>query len=332
VEPFKRITTDLDFAGTGRQVSCLRIVQPMNESAWHTVEIPAAVIGNGRGPTILLTGGVHGDEFEGQVALLKLIRGLSPDRVSGRLIVLPALNHPAAEAGQRLSPIDGRDLNRAFPGAPDGTITAALADYVETVLLPQADAILDIHSGGRSMLFLNCLWMNFVADRDLMARSLAAARAFGAPITLVTAPLGCGAMSDSAERLGKMYLSTEVGGGAAVSPAAMRVVEEGLERLLAHFGLLPPAEPAPAGRFMQVPDNAFYLSAPSPGLLEPLFEIGQEIAAGQAFGRIHAVDRPLAAPIAIEARQGGTLVGRRALGPVRQGDGVAVIAVDLDIA
>lgn len=240
--PFQRITTDLDFAGVGCQVSCLRVVQPRNDSAWHAVEVPAAVIGNGEGPTVLLTGGVHGDEFEGPIVLLKLLRRLRPERLRGRLILLPALNRPALDAGTRLSPLDDRDLNRAFPGDAGGTITSAIANFVETMLLPRVELVLDIHSGGRSMMFLPCLWMNHVADAGLMARSLAAARAFGAPVTLVTSPLAGGAMSDSAERLGKIYLSTEVAGAAAVSRDAVRLVEDGIDRLLVHLGLLAKAD------------------------------------------------------------------------------------------
>ncbi|MHA1153185.1 MAG: N-alpha-acetyl diaminobutyric acid deacetylase DoeB, partial [Alphaproteobacteria bacterium] len=100
--------------------------------------IPVAVIKNGEGPTALLTGANHGDEYEGPVALLDLARNLDPGELRGRVIVVPMMNYPAFRAGRRTSPIDQGNLNRAFPGRPDGTVTEKIADYFQRRLLPLA--------------------------------------------------------------------------------------------------------------------------------------------------------------------------------------------------
>jgi predicted deacylase len=93
-------------------------------------------------------GGNHGDEYEGPVALLNLARELEPESVSGRIVIIPALNYPAVEAGTRLSPIDGRNMNRTFPGRWDGSVTEMIAHFVQNEILPGVDAVIDMHSGG----------------------------------------------------------------------------------------------------------------------------------------------------------------------------------------
>lgn len=328
-----RFTDDLDLESDGRRLHALRIAHPLNDSPFHSVVVPIAVIRNGPGPTALLVGGVHGDEFEGPVALRNLLRRLEPERIAGRVIVIPTLNPPASAAGTRLSPLDGRDLNRSFPGDPDGSPTAVIAHYVESALLPSVDLVLDLHSGGRSMRFLPCLWFSAVADRALMARSMEAAAAFGPPIALVADELGAGALSGSAERHGAVYLSSEVAGAAGVDPQALRIVEAGIGRLLAHLGiLLASPGPRPAGgeptRFMHMPTPDHFLTAPEPGLLEPLRELGDTVAPGDTIARLHRLDRPMDEPMDLTCRVGGLLVGRRILATTRPSDLVAVIASD----
>ena len=145
-------TIDLDAQGV--QHGHLRLPYSRDDSAWGSVMIPICVIRNGDGPTALLTGGNHGDEYEGPLALFELARTLDPKDVSGTVIIVPAMNYPAFRAGTRTSPIDKGNMNRAFPGRPDGTVTEKIADYFQRHLLPMADIVLDFHSGGRTLDFL----------------------------------------------------------------------------------------------------------------------------------------------------------------------------------
>ena len=104
------------------------------------------------GPTVILEGGNHGDEYEGPIVLGELIRTLDPGAVSGRLIFIPAINLPAVIAARRTSPIDDLNFNRAFPGDPLGSPTQQIVAYVNDVLFPMSDAFLDLHSGGSSLM------------------------------------------------------------------------------------------------------------------------------------------------------------------------------------
>src|SRR6516164_6179488 len=126
-----RLTAEIDFNRNGKQHGFIRLPYSVHRSAYGWIPIPVACIKNDAGPRILLMAGNHGDEYEGQVALGKLIRDLEPDEVSGRIIILPSANFPAAMAGMRTSPLDGGNLNRSFPGDPYGGPTEQIADYIE---------------------------------------------------------------------------------------------------------------------------------------------------------------------------------------------------------
>ncbi len=130
------ITPTVDFDREGVQHGFLRLPYSRDDSAWGSVMIPIAVIRNGAGPTAFLTGGNHGDEYEGPMALFDLARTLDPADVTGTVIIVPAMNYPAFRAGTRTSPIDKGNMNRSFPGRPDGTVTEKIADYFQRELLP----------------------------------------------------------------------------------------------------------------------------------------------------------------------------------------------------
>ena len=120
----------VDFDADGVQHGYLKIPYSGDDSAWGAVMIPVTVIKNGNGPTALLTGGNHGDEYEGPIALWDLTKGLSNEQIQGRVIIIPAMNYPAFRAGKRTSPLDGGNMNRAFPGNAEGSITEIIADYL----------------------------------------------------------------------------------------------------------------------------------------------------------------------------------------------------------
>src|SRR6476646_5897966 len=100
-----RLSPEIDLDGDGKQTGFLRLPHSVHRSAYGWIPIPIAAIAHGEGPTILLMAGNHGDEYEGQVALGRLIRALDPAEVQGRIIILPSANFPAAMAGTRTSPL-----------------------------------------------------------------------------------------------------------------------------------------------------------------------------------------------------------------------------------
>ena len=175
------ITASVEFDKDGVQHGHLKLPVSTDDAAWGAVMIPICVVKRGDGPTALLTGANHGDEYEGPIALMDLARSLDPAAVSGRVILVPAMNQPAFAAGRRTSPLDGGNMNRVFPGRADGTATEKVADYFQTALLPLADVVVDIHSGGKTLEFLPFAAAHELDDADQQARCVAAMRAFNAP-------------------------------------------------------------------------------------------------------------------------------------------------------
>ena len=234
-----RIFTDVDYEKDGKQVGWLYLPYSVTRSAYGNIAIPVAVVKNGAGPSVLLMAGNHGDEYEGQVGLCKLIRALEPKDVRGRVIAVPGINLPAALAGARVSPIDNVNFNRAFPGDPNGTPTYAIAHYVDTVLFPMVSLFLDLHSGGSSLDYIPFVSMRTSGDAALDARAMAALKAFGAPVSMVWAhTLDSGFAQTAALRRGLVSLGGEFGGGGSVSLDGVRIVERGLRRFLVHAGCM----------------------------------------------------------------------------------------------
>ena len=106
------------------------------------------LVGNQPGKTLVVTAGVHGDEYVGIQAVRELLRQLSPGELSGQVIFVPVVNAGGFFAGTYRVPEDGENLNRCFPGVKGETYTWNMASVLEAALYPQADFLLDLHGGG----------------------------------------------------------------------------------------------------------------------------------------------------------------------------------------
>jgi predicted deacylase len=259
---------------------------------------------------------------------MKLVRELDPAQVQGRLIIIPMLNRPAAAAGTRLSPIDGRNMNRAFPGQRLDTITGMIAHYVSQVLLPLADLVVDIHSGGRTLQFLPSVNMHDLANQEQMNAMLKAATTWGAPYCFIYADVaGEGLYPTYAESLGKVTLGTELGSAPQFSAAMVRIAEQGLKNVLRLYQILPgqPIAPATPPQLVAAPDRDDYVMAPVSGIFEPFLEMGDAVQAGQKLGQIHSTELPFADPAPVIAKTSGLLFGRAGFPLTQQGACVATI-------
>lgn len=169
--------------------------------------------GGGEGPCLLLNCGTHGDEPEGHSALLDLVDRVDPGALRGTVIGITALNYPAYEHRKRGNPLDDwyYDLNRIFPGSPDGSITQRIAHRVCADILPQADLVLDLHSGGANI---------YVGARLIVPddgeQHLRLAQAMGPDWPLLAkgagARAGIASFTNIAAELGKPCVTIELGG------------------------------------------------------------------------------------------------------------------------
>jgi predicted deacylase len=323
-----RVRADVDFDKAGKQSGYIRVPRPHTHSGLGVCGIPVVVVRNGTGPTFLLTGGTHGDEYDSQIALMELARELDPARVQGRIIIIPCLDLPAVEAGQRLCPIDNRDLNRVFPGNRNGTFTEMLADYVTRVLLPITDYNMDLHTGGNFHTTALNTCSHFVDDAKQMRANIEIGLAWGAPYHAVLRESDhTNSFMTIADRLGVPALSSELGGLARISADAQLVIRRGLRNMLRLHGAIEGAleKPEMPTRLMGVTDpggdhhRAAWWAVPRLPCRRRLGEGGREA------GLIYDFRDPLRPPTRVSYKASGCLWAMHSGPRVEQFDVLAVV-------
>jgi uncharacterized protein len=328
-----RLSADIDLLADGKATGFVRVPHSVHRSAYGWIPIPIVRIKNGDGPSVLMQAGTHGDEWEGQIGLGNLLRALEPKDIKGRLVILPSANFPAAMAGQRTSPIDEGNLNRLYPGDAEGTITQQIAYWIEHALLPGFDYSFDFHSGGSSLTYIPSALAPRHEDPARMQKVVAMLKAFGAPVSYIAAaPQGGGRTFTSASaRQGVVSMGTELGGGGLVTPASLKVAEDGMRRVLAHIGLLQgPVPAASPTRLTEIGGDDYYVYASDGGLFEPLVDLGAEVKAGQPAARIHFHHTPWREPDRLTFKRDGLVLCKRVPARCERGDCLFHLATDID--
>lgn len=321
------ISTDIDFEKDGIQHGFLKLPYSSNQSAWGAIMIPITLFKRGNGPTALFTGANHGDEYEGPTALFDLAKRDSIDDINGRVIIVPAMNYPAFLSGDRVSPIDGINLNRTFPGKADGTVTQIIADYFSRTLVPMADLVLDIHSGGKTLDCLPFAASHVLDDKQQEAKCEAAARAFGAPYLLKMLELDAGGMYDTqVEDMGKTFITTELGGGGSSTPNTVAIAKRGINNLLIHAGIMQGSVETVSSTELDMPDGRSFICCEHRGLVEPCVGLGDKIKAGDCVALIHTIDRTGIAPQAYYAKRDGMVIIKHHPSIINIGDTLLVVA------
>ena len=309
----------------------LRLPYSRDDSAWGSIMIPITVVRNGEGPTALLTGANHGDEYEGPVALQELTVTLQPADITGSVIIVPAFNYPAYRAGTRTSPIDKGNLNRSFPGAADGTVTQKIADYFQNVLLPQTDIVLDFHSGGKTLDFIPFAAAHVMDNTLQQAACYDAMQAFNAPYSVMLLEIDNVGMYDTAvEDMGKTFVSTELGGGGSASAKSIAIAKKGVRNVLIHAGILQGEMQIDPTVNIDMPDGDCFVFAEHEGLFEPMLDLGEDVTKGDVIARVWPVDRTGVPPLEYKAKTSGLIISRHFPGLIKSGDCMAVVGHRVD--
>jgi predicted deacylase len=323
-----KISAEIDFELDGKQTGFLRVPHSVHRSAYGFLAIPIVSLRNGTGPRVLLMAGTHGDEYEGQVALTKLARELTAEMIKGQIIIIPMLNFPAAQAGTRTSPVDDGNLNRVYPGDPDGTPTWMIAHYVESVLMRRVEYSVDLHSGGSSLSYIPGAQARLSDDPAMMKQVLGLVRAFGAPNTYLIKTANEGGSLAAAARAGIIGLLAELGGAGMLTRETMAITERGVRNLLRHLGVLPGEIDRHPTRLLTVDRASHYAYAYEAGLFEPHRELGETVAPGDLAGLVQFPDTPWREPAPVHFTGAGLVVCKRVPARVERGDCVYHLASD----
>ena len=250
--------------------------------AGHQVETPVFVInGTHAGPTLGVTAGIHGAEYASIAAALQLGQSLESEGLRGRVIVVPVANVPAFRMRSiYVCPLDGQNLNRMFPGNPDGTASEQLADWLFHNVIKQADYYVDLHGGDLIEALIPCTIYHRSGNKVIDQKSLELAKVFG--IQYIVRSETKGSTYSAAAQAHIPAILTEAGGQGIWPPEAVAVHTDGLNRLMRHLGMLkgPPPEPVPT----QILARFIWLRSEHEGYYYPKVGVGDVVHKGQDIG------------------------------------------------
>lgn len=285
-------------------------------------------VGPAPGPYLLVTGGVHGDEFEPMAAVRRLIakfRETPPAR--GTITLVPVVNEPAFRRGSRVAD-DGLDLARTCPGGADGSVTERIAHEL-SALIRAADSYIDLHTGGTRLRVLPLVGYTLHPDPAVLDRQRRMARAFGLPIIWGTDPNLDGRSLSVARDANVPAIYAEYQGGGGCDPAGVDAYVAGCLGVMADLGVIDPGDrpevcphvvedPRPGSGHMQANHPA-----PGEGFFEPAVALGQPVQEGDLLGTVtdvlgHRVE-------SIQARSAGIVLVLHTFARVEAGTGLAVV-------
>jgi uncharacterized protein len=248
--------------------------------------------GDQDGPRLTVLAGVHGCEYAPMAAVRQWTQELAArGGLRGRVTAVPVLNLSSFRSRTPfVTPDDGKNLNRCFPGDPAGTFSERLADAVFRELITGSDAVIDVHAGDM-VEALEPFALYDTGPAEDRARDLATAYGLGYVIRQEPGPdraVG-GTSSAAAAGLGIPAIIAEAGGCGLVEPAAVAKHVRGLNGILAQLGMAG-ADAAAAGPAPAYLRRFLWLRCADAGFWEPAVSVGETVAAGQLLGRVSTLD------------------------------------------
>jgi predicted deacylase len=282
-----------------------------------------AVRGRQPGRAIAIIAALHGGEYPGILGALRLGRLLNPERVHGSLLILPIVNLPAfRERTAFVTPQDGKNPNRIFPGKATGTFSEVLAFRLLHDIVAPADALIDLHS--RDVFETLSPYAGYHTSDDATQDNLARAmtEAFGLPDALLyPMPTNPGGLTANATLLGVASIFVEVGGNALASDDETLIVYQGLINSLRALGVLEGLRTPATTRWLQ---PGATITAPADGLWRPAMESRQSVSADTPLGTLlDLLGNELAT---ISTPESGVILSYLSALAARQGDVLAYLA------
>lgn len=285
----------------------------------HTPIYLTAVVFHGKkpGPTVFVSGAIHGDEIIGVEIIRQLMANRALAKLSGTVIFVPVVNAYGFVVHSRYLP-DRRDLNRSFPGSAKGPLASQLADHFMRRIVARCDFGIDLHSGA-----IHRSNLPQIRAELSNAKVLEAAQVFGAPIIL-DAKLRDGSLREAAQEGGCNVLLYEAGEALRFDERGIRFGVRGVLNVLRHLGMLPPAKSSEKRAEPIRALKSAWVRAPIGGILRTRLKLGQHVAPGALIG---SIGDPVGEVLEqVYAANGGIVIGRVTMPIVHRGDALFHIA------
>jgi predicted deacylase len=292
--------------------------------------IPVAVVHGSRpGPVLALVAGSHGTEYASIIALERLITSLDPREIAGTVIIVPLVNVPSfTRIVPHLNPVDGKNMNRMYPGRSDGTQTDRASLAITRLVIEPSDHVIDFHGGDLDENLRPYAYWNKTGQAAQDDASRALVLAFGLDHIVISAdrprdPAASRFLENTATTRGKPSITVEAGRSGPVDPEDVEVLVNGTLGAMRHLKMLP-GTPAPVEHPVWI-DHLADVAAAQAGIFYPLVKPGAYAEAGMKLGYItDYVGRTVAD---IRAKEGGVVLYVRAVPSIGKGDTVASIGV-----
>lgn len=331
------VSSSIDFDKRGKQSGYLQAGDSTNNSGWAMFNLPIHSINSGAGPKVLIIGGNHGDEYEGQFAIANLIRELGANDISGELIAIPSVSFLASFASTRLW-ADETNFNRIFPGDENGRIPQKIAHYLATELIPRVDVVIDIHSGGRGHHFLESATATWSADKSYRSDLLKNLNGWNTRYSLIF-PSHPGTNEQSllpghVASLGKSLFTGEFGGSGITTATSNRITRAALISALKSVSLLKPDFQSKgydhqieisSREFIDMRSSDTYHWAEEEGIYQNKKRLGERVEKGEVIGAIHFPESADRKPHLVIAAKSGTVGVIRGYPRVKRGDCLTLI-------
>ena len=256
------------------------------ELANGDIRLPATVLhGHGTGKTMLITAGVHAGEYVGIQAAIELSQKLKIEKVNGTIIIIKVMNRPAFEARNGSMGLDdGKNLNREFPGNPDGTEMERLAWAISQELQPAADYYIDLHSGDDYEKLIPYVYYAGAAAGEVVSLSRQMAEQVDVPY-MVKSNVASGGSYNYAASQGIPSILIERGGMGDWTYEEVRSTRRDVRNILCHLGIYQGLKDFRTYYPLDVADVR-YQDAEENGLWYPFKKVGDMIQEGDILGEV----------------------------------------------
>jgi predicted deacylase len=242
-DPRPTFTVGTATAARGQKATGVIAVPPGSDAGTN---IPVAVVhGAKQGPVLALVAGAHGTEYASIVALEKMIAVLDPSQITGTVIIVPLVNVPSFEQKiAHVNPVDGKSMNRLYPGKADGTQTERASYLMTRQVVEQCDHLIDLHGGDLDESLRPYTYWTVTGNQkqDEMSREMALA--FGLDTIIISAdrpkdPAQSRYLENTASTRGKPSLTAEAGHAGTVETDDVNALIDGCLNVMRYLRMLP---------------------------------------------------------------------------------------------